>query len=258
LTPRHSTVSKALAADAVGGFNRLLCRHALLWRPWASWTPRPSRQTATVASGRYLPPYASWHGPLLFVPAFAASRLVASADLPSFTLHRGRIFLATLYHFLVKQLTLLMPFEGTRRAFWSTVFGLRPLFAAACILRPRPKPASLSHQSREAFCAAIRFIDTTPLYGVKGACGKLRLVAATAFCAAMRFYGAPGPLGRHGACSRLRPWPAVATCRPTLHGTGHTFMCQGVRGLTAGGLSRPALIHSLHWDRISWPHYTTF
>jgi len=68
LTPRHSTVSKALAADAVGGFNRLLCRHALLWRPWASWTPRRSRQTATVASGRYLPPYASWHGPLLFVP----------------------------------------------------------------------------------------------------------------------------------------------------------------------------------------------
>jgi len=110
-----------------------------------------------------------------------------------------------------------MPFEGTRRAFWSTVFGLRPLFAAACILRPRPKPASLSHQSREAFCAAMRVMTPGHSFMASRRLQPVRPVASVAFllpCASWH--------GPHLCVPRrLQPIRSVAstgTCSPARHG----------------------------------------
>jgi len=134
----------------------------------------------------------------------------------------------------------------------------RSLFAApAHIGACGQTPASLSLPSREAFYAAIRFIDTTPLYGVKGVRGRLRLVASAAFCAAMRFNDAPGPIGRHGACGNCgrgqRPLPAAL--RFMARATSLCAKAFAASRLVASA-DLPSFTHFIGAG-FSWPHYTT-
>jgi len=111
LTPRHSTVSKAFAADCGWWLQPPFMPPCASMTPLGQLDATALAANAVVASDRYLPPYASWHGPLLYVPRRSRPHgWWPQPPCPHSSLHRGRIFLATLYHFLVKQLTLLVPF----------------------------------------------------------------------------------------------------------------------------------------------------
>jgi len=154
LTPRHSTVSKAFAADCGWWLQPLFVPPCASMTPLGQLDVTALAAIAVVASDRYLPPYASWHGPLLFVPRRSRPHgWWPQPTCPHSLTSSGQDFPG---HIITLSSETINPshavLEGTRRAFWSTVFGLRPLFAAACILRLRPNTGLPVHSFfREAF-----------------------------------------------------------------------------------------------------------